>query len=147
MPKSPSGGLGNVPAAAYTCAAGTAAVRDAEERARHYAATRHWCVAGAWSDDDPSVPLDARPAWKAVMGALSSGLVRGIVVAGASHVAHDARQFTALGVLVRGRRGFLADAKSRPTHLIPGQHERLRALFEASSGWRGWMHPMSGAVS
>ncbi|MFC7510344.1 hypothetical protein ACFQV4_01430 [Streptomyces thermocarboxydus] len=114
MPKSPSGGIGHVPVAVYSCAAESAAIREAERRARHYADTRHWHVAGTWSDDDPSTALDARPAWAAVTSALSSGLIRGIVVAGITHLAEDAGQFAALGVLIRDRGGFLAEATSPP---------------------------------
>ncbi|MEV8070846.1 hypothetical protein AB0P32_32860 [Streptomyces sp. NPDC085995] len=147
MPEFPFGGIGHVPVAVYSCAAEAAAVRDAEHRARQYADARHWQVAGTWSDDDPGVPLDARPAWTAVTSALSSGLVRGIVVAGISHLAADAGQFAALGVLVRDRGGFLTEATSPVARRTPGQYERVRVLIEASSGWwlRGRLVP--GAAS
>ncbi|MBT2677274.1 hypothetical protein J7E95_42125 [Streptomyces sp. ISL-14] len=147
MPKSPSGGLGHVPVAVYSCATDRAAVCDAERRARHYADARHWHVAGAWSDGDRSVSLDARPGWAGVTSALSSGLVRGIIVAGASHIADDAGQFAALGVLIRDRGGFLAEATTCPPSRTPEQHERRRALFEASSGWTLWGHLVPGAAS
>lgn len=147
MPKSPTGGIGQVPVAVYSCAAETTAVRDAERRARHYAEARHWHVAGAWSDNDPNVHLDARPAWAAVTGALACGQVRGIIVAGISHLIDDARQFAALGVLIRDRGGFLAEASSPPSRRTPGQHERRRVVFEASSGWSLWGQLMPGAAS
>jgi hypothetical protein len=147
MPKSPSGGIGHVPVAVYSCAAESAAVREAERRARHYADARHWHVAGTWSDDDPSTPLDARPAWAAVTSALSSGLIRGIVVAGITHLAEDAGQFAALGVLIRDRGGFLTEAASPPARQTPAQHERRRILLEASSGWWLWGDLVPGAAS
>ncbi|MFF4605742.1 hypothetical protein ACFY12_23745 [Streptomyces sp. NPDC001339] len=138
MPKTPSDGFGHVPVAVYSCAAETAVARDAERRARHYADARHWHVAGVWSDNDPSIPLDARTGWSAVTGALSSGLIRGIVVGGASHIAADPAQFASLGVLIRDRGGFLAEAIPGFSRRTPGQHERRRILFEASSGWLPW---------
>lgn len=147
MPKSPSGGIEHVPVAVYSCAAESAAIRETVRRARHYADTRHWHVAGTWSDDDPSTPLDARPAWAAVTSALSSGLTRGIVVAEITHLAEDAGQFAALGVLIRDRGGFLAEATSPSARQRPGQHERRRILLEASSGWWLWGDLVPGAAS
>ncbi|MET7702632.1 recombinase family protein [Streptomyces sp. NPDC005485] len=136
MPNTPPGGLGHVPVAVYACATGTSAVCAAELRARHYADARHWHVAGAWTDDDPAAALDTRPGWSAVMSALSTGLIRGIVVAGASHVAAGAAHFAALGVLIRDRGGFfLTEAAPGPRHRSPGQHERRRALLDAAVGW------------
>lgn len=146
MPNSSSGGLGHVPVAVYSCAVEPPAVREAELRARHYSDARHWHVAGAWSDDDPAVPLDTRLGWSAITGALSSGLVRGIVVAGARHVADDAAQFAALGVLIRDRGGFLAEATNSPSRHTPGQHGRRRILFEAAAGWTPWGRLIPGSV-
>lgn len=142
-----SGGIGQVPVAVYSCAAEPAAIREAEQRARHYADARHWQVAGLWSDDDPAEPLNVRPSWTAVMSALSSRLFRGIVVAGQSHLTEDAHEFAALGTLIRERGGFLAEATSPPVRRTPGQHERRRILFEASAGWWLWADLTPGAVS
>ncbi|MEV4335485.1 hypothetical protein [Streptomyces sp. NPDC049590] len=147
MPKYSPGGIGHVPVAIYSCAFESAAVREAERRARRYADARHWHVAGAWSDDNPCVPLDGRPAWAAVTSTLSSGLVRGIIVAGISHLADDAAQFAALGVLVRDRGGFLAEATSPPPRQTAGRQERRRVLLEASSGWWLWKDLAPGAAS
>ena len=135
MPKATPGGLGHVPVAVYSCAAETEAARDAERLARNYAHARHWHVAGSWADTDPGVPLEERPAWEALPGALSSGLIRGIVVGGASHVAANATRFAALSVLIRDRGGFLIEATSAHPHRTPGQHERRRILLVAASGW------------
>ncbi|WP_433546521.1 hypothetical protein ACQPZG_16550 [Streptomyces sp. CA-294286] len=146
MLNSPPGGLGHVPVAVYSCAAESPAVHEAERRARHYADARHWHVAGVWSDDDPTVPLDTRLGWSAITGALSSGLVRGIIVAEIGHVAADAAQFAALGVLVRDRGGFLAEATSGPSRHMPGQHERRRVLFEAAAGWVPWVRIVPGSA-
>ncbi|WP_330174587.1 hypothetical protein OG875_14165 [Streptomyces sp. NBC_01498] len=146
MPNSPSGGLGHVPVAVYSCAAEPPAVREAERRARNHADARHWHVAGVWSDDDPAVPLDTRSGWSAITGALSSGLVRGIVVAGAAHVTDDAAQFAALGVVIRDRGGFLAEATNSPSRHTPGQHERRRILFDAAAGWTPWGRLIPGSV-
>ncbi|MEV0780902.1 hypothetical protein [Streptomyces sp. NPDC050428] len=146
MPNSPSGGLGHVPVAVYSCAAEPPAVREAERRARNYADARHWHVAGVWSDDDPTAPLDTRSGWSAITGALSSGLVRGIVVAGAAHVTDDAAQFAALGVVIRDRGGFLAEATNSPSRHTPGQHERRRILFEAAASWTPWGRLSLGSV-
>ncbi|MFF3412908.1 hypothetical protein ACFYW8_43670 [Streptomyces sp. NPDC002742] len=110
MPNTPPSGLGHVPVAVYACAAAPSAVYEAERHARHYSDARLWRVAGAWIDNDPTVALDSRPGWSAITSALSSGLIRGIVVAGISHIATDAVRFAALGVLVRDRGGFLAKA-------------------------------------
>ncbi|MFI9587209.1 hypothetical protein ACIHCQ_36575 [Streptomyces sp. NPDC052236] len=146
MPNTPPGGLGHVPVAVYACAAEPPVVREAERRARHYADARHWHVAGAWTDDDPAVPLDTRPGWSGITGALSSGMIRGVVVVGASHLAADAAQFAALGVLVRDRGGFLVEATPGLLRRTPGQHERRRALFEADAAWSPWGHVMPGIV-
>ncbi|MDJ0461898.1 hypothetical protein [Streptomyces sp. H27-C3] len=146
MPNTSSAGLGHVPVAVYSCAADSPAVCEAERRARHYADARHWHVAGVWSDDDPAVPLDTRLGWSAITGALASGLVRGIVVAEAAHVSNDAAQFAALGVLIRDRGGFLAEATNAPSRHTPGQCERRRVLFEAASGWTPWGHLVPGIV-
>ncbi|MFJ7998754.1 recombinase family protein [Streptomyces sp. NPDC096310] len=135
MPNTPLRGLGQAPVAVYSCAASLPLASDAERRARDYADARHWLVAGVWTDDDPSVLLGDRPGWSAVTGALSSGLIRGIVVAAASHVSLDLAHFAALGVLVRDRGGFLAEATAESPRRTPGQHERRRALFEAAAGW------------
>ncbi|MET9964903.1 hypothetical protein ABZZ80_02995 [Streptomyces sp. NPDC006356] len=140
MPNTPPSGLGHVPVAVYSCATTASAVCAAELRARHYADARHWLVAGAWTDDNPAVALDTRPGWSAITSALSTGLIRGIVVAGASHVATDTAHFAALGVLIRDRGGFLTEAASGPSHRTPGQHERRRALLEAAVGWSVWDH-------
>ncbi|WP_395369322.1 hypothetical protein OHU45_09125 [Streptomyces tubercidicus] len=135
MPNTPSGGLGHVPVAIYACAATAPLVREAEQHARHYADARHWHVSGAWTDHDPTLPLTTRPGWAAVVSALSTGMIRGVVVGAASHVTADTAQFAALGVLIRERGGFLAEAVPGPSRRTPGQHERRRALFEAASGW------------
>lgn len=135
MPNTPHRGLGHVPVAVYSCAATTPLANAAERRARNYADARHWQVAGAWTDNDSTVPLDTRPGWSAMTAALSSGLIRGVVVASASHVSLDAAQFAALGVLIRDRGGFLAEATPESPRRTPGQHERRRALFEAATGW------------
>ncbi|WP_326742082.1 hypothetical protein [Streptomyces sp. NBC_01768] len=135
MPNTPIGGLGHVPVAVYACAATAPLVREAERHARRYAEARHWQVAGAWTDTDPALPLDTRPGWSATAAALSTGIVRGVVVGAASHVAANAQQFAALGVLIRDRGGFLTEATPGPSHHTPGQHERRRALFQASAGW------------
>ncbi|MFF1416712.1 recombinase family protein [Streptomyces sp. NPDC058280] len=141
MPNIPPGGLGHVPVAVYSCATSTHAVREAERQARHYADARHWHVAGAWIDHDPSALLDTRPGWQAMTGALSTGLVRGVVVAAISHVALDAAQFAALGVVVRDRGGFLVEATTPgPPHRTPGQHERRRTLFEGGAGRFSYRH-------
>ncbi|MFJ2949821.1 hypothetical protein [Streptomyces sp. NBC_01438] len=133
MPNTPLGGVGHVPVAVYSCATSTHAVREAERRARHYADARHWHVAGAWTDRDPSAPLGSRLGWQAMTGALSSGLVRGVVVATISHVALDAAQFAALGVLVRDRGGFLVEATAGPQQRTPGQPEHRPTLFEGAA--------------
>ncbi|NBE49889.1 hypothetical protein [Streptomyces boluensis] len=146
MPNTQSGGHGHVPVAVYSCASATGLVREAERRARHYADARHWHIAGAWTDDDPTVPLDSRPGWSAIAGALSTGIIRGVVVGVRTHVAADAAQFTALNVLIRDRGGFLAEATSGPTHRTPGQFERRRVLLEAGFIWSPWGHRMSGVV-
>ncbi|MCZ4117914.1 hypothetical protein [Streptomyces sp. H39-S7] len=137
-------GLGHVPVAVYACAAEAPLVREAEKQARRYADARHWHVAGAWADDDPTLPLDTRPGWSAIAGALSTGMIRGVVVGAASHVAADAAQFAALGVLIRDRGGFLAEAIPRPSRRTPGQNERRQALFEAASGWSPWTRLVPG---
>ncbi|MCX4734963.1 hypothetical protein [Streptomyces sp. NBC_01363] len=144
MPNTPPGGLGRVPVAVYSCAAATPVAREAERRTRHYADARHWYVAGAWTDNDPTLPLGIRPAWSAMTGALSSGLIRGVVVAGASHVATDAAQFASLGALIRDRGGFLAEATPESPRHGPGRHERRRALFEGTAGWFLCGHLMPG---
>ncbi|QIB42809.1 hypothetical protein [Streptomyces aureoverticillatus] len=146
MPNTPSGGHGHVPVAVYSCASEPFVAREAEQRARDYANARHWHVAGTWNDDDVAVPLDSRPGWSAVTGALSTGIIRGVVVGALSHVAIDLAQFTALSVLIRDRGGFLTEATSRPTRRTPGQYERRRVLFGASAGWPLWSGLMSGIV-
>ncbi|MCX4675348.1 hypothetical protein OG413_08425 [Streptomyces sp. NBC_01433] len=133
MPNTPLGGLGHVPVAVYSCASSASAVREAERRARHYADACHWLVAGVWTDRDPSVPLGSRLGWQAMTGALSSGLVRGVVVAAISHVALDAAQFAALGVLVRDRGGFLVEATTGPPQRTPGQPGYRPTLFEGAA--------------
>lgn len=140
MPNSLPGGLGHVPVAVYSCAATAALVREAERRTRQYADARHWHVAGAWFDTDPTVPLDTRPGWSAMTGALSSGLIRGIVVVAASHVVLDAAQFAALGVLIRDRGGFLSEATPGPPRHTPGQQVRRRVLLEGAAGWLPYRH-------
>ncbi|MFH9723717.1 hypothetical protein ACH4M4_12235 [Streptomyces sp. NPDC017254] len=135
MPSNPPGGLGHVPIAVYTCAATSPTIREGEENGRRYAEARHWRVAGAWSDSDPAVPLAERPGWQAVTFALSDGMIRGVVVSELAHVATDAAQFAALGVLLRDRGGFLVDASSGvPARRTPGQAPRRRAIADAASG-------------
>ncbi|WEH41114.1 hypothetical protein [Streptomyces sp. AM 2-1-1] len=140
MPNIAPGGLGHVPVAVYSCATSTHAVSEAERRARHYADARHWHVAGAWTDRDPSALLDSRLGWQAITGALSTGLVRGVVVAAISQVVLDAAQFAALGVLVRDRGGFLVEATSGPPHRTLGQSEHRRTLFEGTAGRFSYGH-------
>ncbi|MFB7598548.1 hypothetical protein [Streptomyces sp. NPDC056160] len=136
MPNNPPGGLGHVPVAVYSCAQSSTALVESEERGRYYADARHWNVAGAWSDSDPALPLAERPGWQAVTAALSAGMIRGVVVSATAHVASDAGQFAALGVLLRDRRGFLADASNgTPARRTPGQARRRRDLADAASGW------------
>nr|BFD82175.1 hypothetical protein StreXyl84_15760 [Streptomyces sp. Xyl84] len=135
MPNNPPGGLGHVPVAVYSCAPSSTALSESEERGRYYADARHWHVAGAWSDSDPALPLAERPGWQAVTAALSAGMIRGVVVSAAAHVASDAAQFAALSVLLRDRGGFLADASSgTPARRTPAQARR-RGLADAASGW------------
>ncbi|MGA4866832.1 hypothetical protein ACPB9J_29755 [Streptomyces lavendulocolor] len=136
MPNNPSGGLGHVPVAIYSCALSSTALGESEERGRYYADARHWHVAGAWSDSDPALPLAERPGWQAVTAALSAGMIRGVVVSAVAHVASDTAQFAALGVLLRDRGGFLADASNgTPARRTPGQARRRRDLTDAASGW------------
>ncbi|MGW5335557.1 hypothetical protein [Streptomyces bauhiniae] len=135
MPINPPGGRGHVPVAVYSCATTSTALGESEERGRCYADARHWHVAGVWSDSAPSLPLIERPGWQAVTGALSAGMIRGVVVSGLTHVAADAAQFAALGVLLRDRGGFVADASSAtPTRRTPGQARRRRDIADAASG-------------
>ncbi|MFE5738355.1 recombinase family protein [Streptomyces celluloflavus] len=136
MPNNPPGGLGHVPVAVYSCATASTALGESEERGRYYADARHWHVAGVWSDPDPALPLMERPGWQAVTAALSAGMIRGVVVSGPTHVAADAAQFAALGVLLRDRGGFLAGASHcTPARRTPGQARRRRDLADAASGW------------
>lgn len=135
MPNTSPGGLGHVPVAVYACTAAAPIAREAERHARRYADARHWHVSGAWTDHDPTRPLDTRPGWAAVVGALSTGVIRGVVVGAAAHVAADEARFAAVGALIRERGGFLAEAVPGLSRRTPGQHERRRALFEAASGW------------
>ncbi|MFI2432092.1 hypothetical protein [Streptomyces sp. NPDC018693] len=136
MPINPPGGIGHVPVAVYSCATDSAALGDSEERGRRYADARHWRVAGVWSDPDPVLPLMERPGWRAVTAALSAGMIRGVVVSGPAHVASDAVQFAALGVLLRDRGGFLADASNAtPARRTSGQARRRRDIVDAASGW------------
>ncbi|MFE5513865.1 hypothetical protein ACFQ9J_25370 [Streptomyces sp. NPDC056529] len=138
MPNNPPGGVGHVPVAVYSCATTSTALGESEERGRYYADARHWHVAGAWSDSDPALPLAERPGWQAVTAALSAGMIRGVVVSGPAHVASDAAQFAALGVLLRDRGGFLADASNgTPACRTPGQARRRRDLADAASSWFG----------
>ncbi|MER7027387.1 MULTISPECIES: hypothetical protein [Streptomyces] len=77
-----------------------------------------------------------RPGWQAVTAALSAGMIRGVVVSGPMHVAADAAQFAALGVLLRDRGGFLAGASHcTPARRTPGQARSRRDLVDAASGW------------
>ncbi|WP_328763172.1 MULTISPECIES: hypothetical protein [unclassified Streptomyces] len=138
MPTNPPGGLGHVPVAVYACASTAAAIRDGEKHGRHYADARHWHVAGAWSDPDPAVPLAERPGWQAITSALSTGMIRGIIVGALTHVAADAAQFAGLGVLIRDRGGFLVHATGGPPRRTPGQLQRRRDIADASSGWSPW---------
>ncbi|MCY0953984.1 hypothetical protein [Streptomyces sp. H27-S2] len=138
MPTNPPGGLGHVPVAVYACASTAAAVRDGEKRGRHYADARHWHVAGAWSDADPAVPLAERSGWQAITSALSTGMIRGIIVGSLSHVAADAAQFAGLGVLIRDRGGFLVHAAAGLPRRTPGQQQRRRDIADASSRWSPW---------
>lgn len=138
MPNNPIGGLGHVPVAVYACASTAVAVRDGERRCRHYAGARHWHVAGAWSDPDPAVPLAERPGWQAIASALSTGIIRGIIVSAFSHVASDAAQFAGLGVLIRDRGGFLVHAADTLPRRTPGELQRRRDITDASSGWSPW---------
>ncbi|MCG7523360.1 recombinase family protein [Streptomyces sp. OfavH-34-F] len=136
MPINPPGGLGHVPVAVYSCATTSTALGESEERGRCYADARHWHVAGVWSDPAPSLPLMERPGWRAVTAALSAGMIRGVVVSGLTHVAADAAQFAALGVLLRDRGGFLADGSSgTPPRRTPDQARRRRGIGDAASGW------------
>lgn len=138
MPNNPPGGLGHVPVAVYSCATTSTALGESEERGRYYADARHWHVAGVWSDSDPALPLAERPGWQAATAALSAGMIRGVVVSASVHVASEAVQFAALGVLLRDRGGFLADASSgTPARRTPGQARRRRDLADAASGWSG----------
>ncbi|MFB7543544.1 hypothetical protein ACFC0N_27075 [Streptomyces zaomyceticus] len=135
MPINPPGGLGHVPIAVYACATTSTAIREGEERGRYYADARHWHVAGAWSDFDPTLPLAERPGWQAVTSALSAGMIRGIVVSALTHVAADAARFASLGVLIRERGGFLVDASGvAPARRTPGQRRRRRGIADAASG-------------
>ncbi|MFE3557077.1 hypothetical protein ACFXKW_19730 [Streptomyces sp. NPDC059193] len=138
MPTNPPSGLGHVPVAVYSCASTAVAVRDGEKRGRHYADGRHWHVAGAWSDPDPVVPLAERPGWQAITSALSTGMIRGIIVGSLSHVAADTAQFAGLGVVIRDRGGFLVHAAGGPPRRTPGQLQRRRDIADASSGWSPW---------
>ncbi|WP_435185710.1 hypothetical protein [Streptomyces sp. bgisy126] len=136
MPNNPPSGLGHVPVAVYACAPTSDAVREAEERGRHYAGARLWHVAGAWSDFDPALPLAERPGWQAAASALSTGMIRGIVVSTPTQVATETAQFASLGVLIRERGGFLADASgASPARRTPGQRGRRRDIADAASGW------------
>ncbi|MFD9814459.1 hypothetical protein [Streptomyces sp. NPDC059080] len=136
MPNNPPGGLGHVPVAVYSCATTSTALGESEERGRYYADARHWHVAGVWSDPDPALPLMERPGWQAVTAALSAGMIRGVVVSSPTHVAADAAQFAALGVLLRDRGGFLAGAPNgTPARRTPGQARSRRDLADAASGW------------
>ncbi|MFJ4801155.1 hypothetical protein [Streptomyces murinus] len=135
MPNNPPGGLGHVPVAVYSCATTSTAVGESEERGRYYADARHWHVTGVWSDPDPDLPLADRPGWQAAAAALSAGMIRGVVVSGPAHVAADAAQFAALGVLLRDRGGFLADALNGiPARRTSGQARRRRDIADAASG-------------
>ncbi|MYY01224.1 MULTISPECIES: recombinase family protein [unclassified Streptomyces] len=136
MPTNPPSGLGHVPVAVYSCATTSAALGESEERGRYYADARHWHVAGVWSDPAPSLPLMERPGWQGVTAALSAGMIRGVVVSGLTHVAADVAQFAALGVLLRDRGGFLADASSGTlTRRTPSQARRRGDIANAASGW------------
>ncbi|MEW2620749.1 hypothetical protein [Streptomyces sp. NPDC048106] len=136
MPTNPPGGLGHVPVAVYSCATTSTALGESEERGRYYADARHWHVAGVWSDPDLALPLAERPGWQAVTAALSAGMIRGVVVSVPTHVAADAAQFAALGVLLRDRGGFLADASNGiPARRTPGQARRRHDIADAASGW------------
>ncbi|MFF4386256.1 hypothetical protein ACFY0G_05565 [Streptomyces sp. NPDC001552] len=138
MPNNPIGGLGHVPVAVYTCSATATVVRDGEKRGRHYADARHWHVARAWSDTDPAVLLDERPGWQAITTALSTGMIRGIIVGSLSHVAADTAQFASLGVLIRDRGGFLVHAADTAPRRTLGQLQRRRDVADVSSGWSPW---------
>ncbi|MFG2232237.1 hypothetical protein ACGFNX_19850 [Streptomyces sp. NPDC048723] len=110
-------GRGHVPVAVYSCAPDLAVRTEAEGLGRRYATARHWLVATVRSDDDPSMPLDDRLGWSAIRQALASGFVRGVVVAEAKHVADNSREFHRLGVAVREKGAFLAEATDgRPLH-------------------------------
>ncbi|CAM5539785.1 hypothetical protein [Streptomyces narbonensis] len=136
MPINPPGGLGHVPIAVYICAATSTDIRAGEELGRYYADARHWHVAGAWSDFDPTLPLAERPGWQAVTSALSAGMIRGIAVSALTHVATDAAQFASLRVLIRERGGFLVDASgASPVRRTPDQRRRRRDIADAASGW------------
>ncbi|MEV7432267.1 hypothetical protein ACIQKE_14770 [Streptomyces griseoviridis] len=136
MPTNPPGGLGHVPVAVYSCAATSTDLGESEERGRYHADARHWQVAGVWSARASSLPLMERPGWQAFTAALSAGMIRGVVVSGLTHVAAGAAQFAGLGVLLRDRGGFLADASSgTPTRRTPGQARRRHDIADAASGW------------
>ncbi|MBT2451805.1 hypothetical protein J7F03_33030 [Streptomyces sp. ISL-43] len=138
MPTNPPSGLGHVSVAVYACSATATAVRDGERRGRHYADARHWHVAGAWSDTDPTVSLAERPGWQAIASALSTGMIRGIIVGSISHVASDTAQFAGLGVIIRDRGGFLVHAADTLPRRTPGQLQRRRVIADASSEWSPW---------
>ncbi|MET9470291.1 recombinase family protein [Streptomyces sp. NPDC006544] len=152
MPKNPPGVLGHVPVAVYSCTDDPRTVRAAETRGRHYADSRHWQVAGAWSDLGPAVPLDTRAGWKAVTDALDAGKVRGIVVADTSHIAADPAQFAALGVLLRERGGFLVyttvspmrrTPRPAPAAPQPRRSRRRMVIHQRHHGGRGVIGPHS----
>ncbi|MEV6676335.1 hypothetical protein AB0N09_05620 [Streptomyces erythrochromogenes] len=111
MPTKPSfHGRGHVPVAVYSCASDPVVRSGAEELGRRYAEARYWLVAAALSDVDPSRPLAERVGWTAILEALSSKDVHGVVVAGLRHAAGGHRVVHQLGSAVRGYGGFLAEA-------------------------------------
>ncbi|MEU9415982.1 hypothetical protein [Streptomyces sp. NPDC048272] len=108
--KSRLGSRGHVPVAVYSCAADPAVRSGAVLLGRRYAEARLWLVATVRSDDDPSMPLDDRVGWTAILDALRTEAVRGVVVAKALHSADSSWALDTLGSAVREHGGFLAEA-------------------------------------
>ncbi|MFF8264298.1 hypothetical protein [Streptomyces virginiae] len=103
-------GRGHVPVAVYSCATDPAERSGGEALGRRYAEARFWKVATVRSDVDPATPLDNRAGWAAILTALISGNVSGVVVAGESRAAEGGRVMHQPGAAVRGYGGFLAEA-------------------------------------
>ncbi|MGW3179165.1 hypothetical protein ACWDD9_07860 [Kitasatospora sp. NPDC001119] len=151
-----------VPVALYITTSDEGAALILTSLIRAFAEARDWTVALTLADNDPTLPLDRRPGWQAIIDALTARAIHGVVtwthdMLSSGQAVRGIGSYDRLPTALGDRGSFLAAAcpdsaiadhgNGHPPRRTSADRARRRALADAATGFATFRSSFGGDPS